>query len=104
MNLIKRIENDIRNNPNFKGKIIVVSYTIVRFFRKKVKNKFTLILCAPLILIYKFITDIILGCEIPATTQIGEAPDAPQSSPLATALGAGLTGADIYGRIFGRKA
>ncbi|MDC0956440.1 hypothetical protein OAS44_01055 [Flavobacteriaceae bacterium] len=72
MNLIKRIENDIRNNPNFKGKIIVVSYTIVRFFRKKVKNKFTLILCAPLILIYKFITDIILGCEIPATTQIGE--------------------------------
>jgi hypothetical protein len=36
-------------------------------------------------------------------SRIGEAPEAPQSSPLATALGAGLTGADIYGRIFGRK-
>ena len=37
------------------------------------------------------------------TTRIGEVPEAPQSSPLATALGAGLTGADIYGRIFGGK-
>ena len=36
-------------------------------------------------------------------SRIGEVPEAPQSSPLATALGAGLTGADIYGRIFGRK-
>jgi len=30
----------------------------------------------------------------------GETPTAPQSSPLATALGLGLAGADIYGRIF----
>jgi len=36
-------------------------------------------------------------------SRIGEVPEAPQSSPLATALGAGLTGADIYGRIFGGR-
>jgi hypothetical protein len=36
-------------------------------------------------------------------TEIGEAPAAAQSSPLATALGVGLAGADIYGRIFGPK-
>ena len=34
-------------------------------------------------------------------TRIGQEPAAPQSSPLATALGVGLAGADIYGRIFG---
>ena len=33
-------------------------------------------------------------------TKIGEAPQQ-QSSPLASALGMGLMGADIYGRIFG---
>ena len=36
-------------------------------------------------------------------SRIGEVPEAPQSSALAVALGAGLTGADIYGRIFGGK-
>ena len=46
----------------------------------------------------------LMGGTAGTTTRIGEAPEAPQSSPLATALGAGLTGADIYGRIFGRKA
>ena len=30
-----------------------------------------------------------------------DAPAAPQASPLGTALGYGLMGADIYGRIFG---
>ena len=34
------------------------------------------------------------------TVSIGEAPMAASSSPLATALGLGLAGADIYGRIF----
>jgi len=34
-------------------------------------------------------------------TEIGEAPAAAQSSPLMQALGVGLAGADIYGRIFG---
>ena len=32
--------------------------------------------------------------------QIADTPAAPQASPLATALGLGLAGADIYGRIF----
>ena len=45
-----------------------------------------------------------MGGTAGTTTRIAEVPEAPQSSPLATALGAGLTGADIYGRIFGRKA
>ena len=34
------------------------------------------------------------------TVDIGESPAAQQASPLATALGLGLAGADIYGRIF----
>ena len=34
------------------------------------------------------------------TVSFGETPAAAQSSPLATALGLGLAGADIYGRIF----
>jgi ABC-type sugar transport system ATPase subunit len=36
-------------------------------------------------------------------TEIGEAPAAAQSSPLMTALGVGLAGADIYGRLFGGR-
>jgi len=34
---------------------------------------------------------------------ISDAEAAPSASPLTTALGLGLAGADIYGRIFGRK-
>jgi putative colanic acid biosynthesis acetyltransferase WcaB len=72
MNLYNKIKSDIKNNPNLKGRIIVVSYTITNFFRKRVNNKFKLILCAPIIILYKLLTDIILGCEIPASTIIGE--------------------------------
>jgi len=36
-------------------------------------------------------------------TEIGEAPAQAQSSPLMSALGVGLAGADIYGRLFGSK-
>ena len=35
------------------------------------------------------------------STRVSEAPEAASASPLQTALGAGLMGADIYGRIFG---
>jgi hypothetical protein len=35
---------------------------------------------------------------------ISDAEAAPSASPLTTALGLGLAGADIYGRIFGRKS
>jgi len=36
-------------------------------------------------------------------TEIGEAPAQSESSPLMSALGVGLAGADIYGRLFGNK-
>ena len=36
-------------------------------------------------------------------TELAEAPETASSSPLATALGTGLMGADIYGRIFGNR-
>ena len=42
----------------------------------------------------------LMGGMGPYGTKIGEAPQQ-QSSPLASALGMGLMGADIYGRIFG---
>lgn len=72
MSLIGRIRRDIRNNPNVKGRVIVVSYSVINAVRKKAKNKWILLLCSPLIVFYKLITDLILGCEIPASTEIGE--------------------------------
>lgn len=71
MNLIRKIKLDIKKNASIKGRIIVVSFSIVSFFRKKAKNKFTLILCSPIIALYKFFIDIVLGCEIPVSTKIG---------------------------------
>lgn len=65
------IFEDHKNNKNLKGKIIVMSFSIMSYFRKKMTNKFTYILFAPIIILYKFVTDIILGCEIPASTKIG---------------------------------
>jgi len=69
--LITNIIEDYKNNKNLKGKIIVVSYTIMKYFRKRMTNRFLYVIFAPIIIIYKFITDIILGCEIPASTEIG---------------------------------
>ena len=37
------------------------------------------------------------------STRVSEVPEAASASPLQTALGAGLMGADIYGRIFGNR-
>jgi len=37
------------------------------------------------------------------TVQVSDAPEAASASPLESALGAGLMGADIYGRIFGNR-
>ena len=45
----------------------------------------------------------LMGGMAPFGTTIGQAPETPQSSPLATALGVGLTGADIYSRLFAGK-
>lgn len=72
MSLIKELKYNNKSNPNFKGRIIVMSFTVVTYFRKKANNKFKFILIAPIIIIYKYITDIILGCEIPASTNIGK--------------------------------
>jgi hypothetical protein len=45
----------------------------------------------------------LMGSMGAGSTAIGEAPAQAQSSPLMSALGVGLAGADIYGRIFGNK-
>jgi len=71
MNLWNNIIEDNKNNRNLKGKIIVISFTIMSFFRKKMTNKFIFLIFSPIIILYKFITDLILGCEIPASTKIG---------------------------------
>lgn len=72
MGLFNDLKNDCRNNLNFKGRILVMSFTMVSFFRKKATNKLKLILIAPIIILYKLISDLILGCEIPASTKIGK--------------------------------
>ena len=71
MNLYRKITHNIKTNKSFKGRIIVVCFTIMSFFRNKVKNKLTLVFCAPIIIFYKLVTDLFLGCEIPASTKIG---------------------------------
>jgi len=45
----------------------------------------------------------LMGSMGAGSTAIGEAPAQAQSSPLMSALGVGLAGADIYGRIFGNE-
>ena len=72
MSLLKELKYNTKSNPNCKGKIIVMCFTVVTYFRKKATNKFKLFLIAPIIILYKFITDLILGCEIPASTNIGK--------------------------------
>jgi putative colanic acid biosynthesis acetyltransferase WcaB len=68
----KYFYKSIKNNPNFKGKIVVGSYVFMRFFRVRMDNWFTKIVFAPIIIFYKFITDFLLKCEIPASTVIGK--------------------------------
>jgi serine acetyltransferase len=60
------------DNPNFKGKIVVCFYILMRFFRVKMNNCITKILFAPIIISCKFTTDFLLKCEIPASTKIGK--------------------------------
>ena len=69
--LIIQIYKAAKQNPNFKGKLIVCSYVFMRFFRVRMNNWFTKIMLAPIIIMYKFITDFLLKCEIPASTRIG---------------------------------
>jgi putative colanic acid biosynthesis acetyltransferase WcaB len=72
MKLWEDISGDIKNNKNFKGRIIVLSFTIMSYFHKKVTNRFSMLVYSPIFLIYKFITDLVLGCEIPCSTNIGK--------------------------------
>ena len=69
--MVNEIKKALKTNKNLKGLIIVVSFYFTHALRMKCSNKILLILCAPLIILYKFITDIILGCEIPVSTKIG---------------------------------
>lgn len=70
--LLKNIIAAAKQNPNLKGRIVVCNYVLMRYFRVRMNNIFTLILFSPIIIAYKFITDFILKCEIPASAQIGE--------------------------------
>lgn len=72
MNLFNSLFFSFKSNPNFKGRIIVCSYVFMRFFRVRMSNVFTKILYAPIIILYKFVTDFLLKCEIPASTIIGK--------------------------------
>ena len=72
MNLLKTLLLDYKQNPNLKGCIIVCSYIFMRYFRVRMNNWFTKIVFAPIIILYKFITDFLLKCEIPASTKIGK--------------------------------
>ena len=70
--LISQIITAAKQNSNFKGKIVVCNYVFMRYFRIRMNNIFTKILFSPVIILYKFITDFLLKCEIPASTIIGE--------------------------------
>jgi putative colanic acid biosynthesis acetyltransferase WcaB len=67
-----KIRNAIIKNPNFKGRIVVCSYILMRYFRVRMDNNIKKIIFIPIILIYKIITDLILKCEIPASVKIGD--------------------------------
>ena len=70
--LLFQIIKAAKQNPNFKGRIIVCNYVFIRYFRVRMDNWYTKILFAPIIISYKFITDFLLKCEIPASTVIGK--------------------------------
>ncbi len=72
MDMFIKIKEAFKKNSNLKGLIIVVSFYFANTLRVKCSNKILLIACSPIIILYKFITDIVLGCEIPVSTQIGD--------------------------------
>ncbi len=69
--MFKVIKNSIKSNPSLKGKIILVSFNIMRIFRPVKYNKINSILFFPIYFIYKFITSFLFKCEIPCSTRIG---------------------------------
>lgn len=69
--LLRELKNAYQKNPNFKGKIVVISYLIVRYVRVRMGSKMSYLLLAPVVVLYKFLTDFCLKCEIPASVRIG---------------------------------
>jgi putative colanic acid biosynthesis acetyltransferase WcaB len=72
MRLLKSVVLAAKQNSNLKGRIVVCSYVFMRYFRVRMTNAVSKVLFSPIIIIYKFITDFLLKCEIPASTSIGE--------------------------------
>lgn len=70
--LLLQIIKAAKENPNFKGRVIVCNYVFMRYFRVRMDNWITRIVYAPIIILYKFVTDFLLKCEIPASTIIGK--------------------------------
>ena len=68
--MFNRMIQSIEKN-NLKGMIIVVCYYFTNSLRIQCKNKFTVMLCAPIIILYKLIVDFILSCELAVSTKIG---------------------------------
>ena len=71
MTFLHELYSSYKRNYNFKVRIVVCSYVFTSYFRKKINNRLNLFLLSPIIILYKFITDFLLKCEIPASTKIG---------------------------------
>lgn len=69
--MFDEIAQAVKDNKNVKGMIIVVLYYFTSRIRFKCDSKLKLLIFSPFIVFYKFVTDIVLGCEIPVSTKIG---------------------------------
>ena len=70
--LLSTLYNSYRNNINLKGRVVVFLFVLFSFPRKRIHRKLSLILYAPFIILYKIVTDLVLKCELPLTTQVGD--------------------------------
>jgi len=68
--LVEAIREDFRCNAFLKGKFIVCFYRLANYFTTGSKVK--LIIGAPVIVLYIFITEWLMGVEIHVKTQIGK--------------------------------
>jgi putative colanic acid biosynthesis acetyltransferase WcaB len=64
------ISEDCRRNPFFKTRCVLVFFRIANYLA--CRNKLTLYVGAPVILLYMFVTDWVMGIEIPVKTRIGK--------------------------------
>lgn len=68
--LYKKIREDLRVNPFFKGKFIMVFFRLANFLASGSKAR--LYVGAPFIILYIFVCEWILGVEIHVKTKIGK--------------------------------